>query len=253
VNNYYLFFLYLLKKEMDTSNVTTLRNVVNKARSRGRIPQELDADCFQLALDGMKDLSLFSMPYKNVVKITTDSFGRLWLPKDFLMFLAVGVPQNGQMYTFTKNKMIVQSNDNTYAADAVDTTYGEGQDIPLMSVYEYGSSGGSNETYFIIDERKKYIQLSNFTGTEATLHYVSSGVSENPEGVEVPVVAEEALIAFILWMIVQYDPSTHPSVAQQRERLYGEACIDLKHLHSPTMDEIADAFYSTVSSGIKVY
>ena len=238
---------------MDSSSTTTIRNVVNKARSRGRIPQEMDADIFQLALDAMKDLSLFSLPYKNVIKIETDSLGRLTLPADYLMFLAVGVPKNGQFYTFTKNKMIVQSSDKTYATEVIDTTYGEGQDIPLMSAYQYGSSGGSNETYFIIDERKKYIQLSNFTGTQATLHYVSSGVSEHPESVEVPVIAEEAIIAFILWMIVQYDPSTHPAVAQQRERLYGEACKDLQNLHSPTMDEIADAFYSTVSSGIKIY
>lgn len=238
---------------MDTSSVTTLRNVVNKARSRGKIPQEMDADCFQLALDAMKDIHLFSLPYKNVIKLTTDSLGRIKLPTDYLMFLAVGAPRNGQFYTFTKNKMIVQSNNDTYAADAIDYTYGEGQDLPLMSTYQYGSPGGYNDTYFIIDERKKYIQLSNFTGTQATLYYVSSGVSEHPESVEIPVIAEEALIAFILWQIVQYDPAVSPSVSQQRERLYGEACLDLKNIHSPTMDEIADAFFSTVSSTIKVY
>lgn len=238
---------------MDTLNTTTIRNIVNKARSRGRIPQEFDADCYQLAIDGLKDLSLFTLPYKNVIKITTDSLGRLTLPKDYLMFLAVGVPKNGRFYTFTKNKLIVQSSDKTYSYEALDTNYGEGQDIPIMSVYEYGSSGGSNETYFVIDERKKYIQLSNFTGTQATLYYVSSGVSDHPENVEVPVIAEEAIIAFILWMIVQYDPNTHPSIARERERLYGESLLDLKNLHAPTIDEIADAFFSTVSSGIKVY
>ena len=238
---------------MDTLNTTTIRNVVNKARSRGKIPQELDPDCFQLALDGMKDLSLFTLPYQNIQKITTDSMGRLQLPSDYLMFLGVGVPNNGQFLTFTKNKLIVQSSDKTYALESSDTTYGEGQDFPLMSTYQYGSGGGSNSTYFVIDERKKYIQLSNFTGTHATLYYVSSGVSEHPESVEVPTIAEEALIAFILWMIVQYDLTVSPSVGQQRERLYGEACLDLKNLHSPTIDEIADAFYSTVSSTIKVY
>jgi hypothetical protein len=236
---------------MDISSTTSIRKIVNKARSRGRIPESRDAECYQLVIDGMKDLSLFTLPHKNTVKITVDSLGRIQLPSDYLMFVAVGLPLNGMLYTFTRNNLIVQSSDKTYAYEAYDTAYGENQSIPIASTYTYSSSGGTNDTYFIINERLRYIQLIDFVGTEATLVYVSNGIAENADGVEIPLVAEEALIAYVLWMIVQYDPAVPIQISRERERLYGDACLDINRVYSPTVDEILDNYYSTLTATIK--
>lgn len=236
---------------MDQNNTITLRTVVNKARMTGRIPEQDDAMCFQLAIDGMKDLSLFSLPQKQMVKITVDSLGRVQLPKDYLMFIAIGVPRNGVLYTFTNNKSIVQTTDKTYVYEAKDTTYGEGQSIPVVAQYSYGSGGGINETYFVINERGRYIQLLDFTGTEATLHYVSSGISDSPDGVEIPVIAEDALIAYVLWKYVQYDNTVPISEKEYRKLAYADAEADIDKIYMPTASEILDVYYSTLMQTIK--
>lgn len=236
---------------MDQKGVTTIRRIVNKARARGRISEDRDPQCYQLCIDGMRDLSLFTLPFKNTVKITVDSLGRIALPSDYLMFLAVGLPKDGRLYTFTNDKSIVQTSDKTYSYEAFDTEYGENQSIPVRSAYSYGSTGGINETYFVINERLRYIQLIDFTGTQATLHYVSSGISEHPDAVEIPVIAEEALIAYILWMDAQYDPQVPIQIARERERLYGDRLADINSIHFPTIDQIYDTFYSTLSQTVK--
>lgn len=239
------------KMYADQPSTTTIRKVVNKIRSRGRIPEESDPEIYQLVIDTMRDLSLFTLPHKQIVKITVDSLGRVPLPKDYLMFLAVGVPKNGRMFTFTKDKSIVQTTDRTYSFEAVDAEYGEGQSLPLVVSYSYGSSGGLSNTNFVINERRGFIQLTDFTGTEATLHYVSSGISDSPDGVTIPLVAEEAVIAGVLWKHVAYDPNVNIGIARERERLFGEAELDLKRLSFPTVDEIMDNYFTTLYQTVK--
>lgn len=236
---------------MDQKRFTTIREVVNKARMIGNIPESKDPTCVQLCIQGMKDLSLFALPHKNTVKLTVDSLGRIYLPDDYLMFLAVGVPRNGILYTFTRNNSIVQTSTETYSYEAINTEYGEGQEIPMNFCYSYGQGGAINETYFVINERRGFIQLLSFAGSQATLHYVSSGISENAESVEIPKTAEDALIAYILWMVVAYDLSVPLGERRERERLYGEALKDISLIYAPTYQEIMDNFYATFYQTIK--
>ena len=235
----------------DQSSTTTIRKVVNKIRSRGRIQESEDGEIFQLVIDTMRDLSLFSLPQKQIVKITVDGLGRVPLPKDYLMFLAVGVPRNGRIFTFTKDKSIVQTTDQTYAFEAVNTEYGEGQKLPLVTSFNYGSGGGLSNTNFVLNERRGFIQLTDFVGTDATLYYVSSGISDSPDGVTIPLIAEEAVIAGVLWKHIVYDPNANINVARERERLYGDAQMDIKRLSFPTVDEIMDSYYKDLYQTVK--
>lgn len=236
---------------MDSSNNTSIREIVNKCKFLGRLPETRDPDVYQLVIDGMRDLSLFTLPHKQMVKINVDSLNRIPLPKDYLMFLAVGAPKNGTLYTFTRKESIVQTSNQTYHYEAVDTKYGEGAEVPVMSFYSYGTEGGINETYFAINERRKFIQLTGFSGTQATLHYVSSGISESPDGVELPKICEPALIAYVMWKLVQYDTQLPIQEKQYREIQYGNEQRALNDIYSPTVDEILDRYYSTLYQTIK--
>ena len=235
----------------DQTATTTIRRVVNKCRARGRISEAEDMDLFQLVIDTMKDLSLFTLPYKQITKITVDGLGRVQLPKDYLMFLGIGVPRNGRVFTFTKDKSVVQSTDETYIYEAVNTEYGEGQSLPVNTSYQYASGGGLSNTNFVLNERRGFIQLTDFIGTEATLFYVSSGISDSPDGVTIPLIAEEAVIAGVLWKHIVYDPNANINVARERERLYGDAQLDIKRLSFPTVDEILDAYYKDLYQTVK--
>lgn len=235
----------------DQAATTTIRKVVNKIRSRGRISENDDAEIYQLVIDTMRDLSLFTLPHKQIVKITVDSLGRVQLPTDYLMFLGIGVPKNGRFYTFTKDKSVVQTSDQTYSYEAVDSAYGEGESPTRISQFNYGAGGGLSETTFVINERRGFIQLTDFIGTESTLYYVSSGISDSPDGVTIPLIAEEAVIAGVLWKHVAYDPNVNIGIARERERLYGDAQLDIKRLSFPTVDEILDNYYKDLYQTVK--
>ncbi|MHB8871792.1 MAG: hypothetical protein ACYC5G_05035 [Candidatus Doudnabacteria bacterium] len=235
----------------DQAATTTIRKVVNKIRSRGRIPEQEDGEIYQLVIDTMRDLSLFTLPHKQITKITIDSLGRVQLPKDYLMFLGIGVPKFGRFYTFTKDKSVVQTTDQTYAYEAVDTAYGEGESPATVTSYAYGSGGGLSDTTFVINERRGFIQLTDFIGTDATLYYVSSGISDSPDGVTIPLIAEEAVIAGVLWKHVAYDQNVNMGIARERERLYGDAQMDIKRLSFPTTQEILDNYYKDLYQTVK--
>lgn len=235
----------------DQPSTTTIRKIVSKIKSRGRISDADDMDLFQLVIDVMKDLSLFALPHKQITKIVVDSLGRVPLPKDYLMFLAIGVPRDGRMFTFTKDRSIVQTTDQTYSYEAVNTEYGEGQTLPLITGYQYGAGGGLSNTSFVLNERRGFIQLTDFTGTEATLYFISSGISDSQDGVVIPLIAEEAVIAGVLWKHIVYDPNANINVARERERLYGDAQLDIKRLSFPTVDEILDGYYKDLYQTVK--
>lgn len=227
----------------DQTATTTIRKIVSKIKSRGRISDADDMDLFQLVIDTMRDLSLFTLPHQQIAKITVDNLGRIQLPKDYLMFLGVGLPKNGRFYTFTKDKSVVQTSNQTYSYEAIDSAYGEGESPTRVSSYSYGSGGGLSETTFVINEHRGFIQLTDFVGTESTLYYVSSGISDSPDGVTIPLIAEEAVIAGVLWKYVAYDQNVNIGIARERERLYGDAQMDIKRLSFPTVDEILDRYY----------
>lgn len=235
----------------DTKSTTSIRTIVNKARSRGRIPEDRDPFCFRAAIDGMTRLSLFNLPQKNVIKVTPDSLGRVKFPSDCLKFLSLSVPNGGKNYTFTRERALVMSSTKTYSYEVFDTEYGENQQ--MSDVFSYGmGKGGSSELVFNVNERLGYAQIVGFLGTECTLNYISSGITENPDGVEIPRIAEEALIAFVLWRDSEYDTTLSIGERQFREQKFWAEADDLDMInYAPTKDEIMDAYYSNLYQTIK--
>jgi hypothetical protein len=235
----------------DTKSSTSIRVIVSKARARARIPEDRDPMCFQAVIDGMKRLSLFNLPQCNVLKVIPDSLGRVKFPSDCLKFLSLSVPNGGKDYTFTRDRAIVSSSDKTYVYEAFDTKYGENQ--KMSDVFSYGmGKGGSSEVVFNVNERLGYAQVVGFLGTQCTLNYISSGITENPEGVEIPKIAEEALIAFVLWRESEYDLTMSIGERQFREQKFFNEADDLDMInYTPTKDEIMDSYYSNLYQTIK--
>ena len=235
----------------DATNQTSIRNVVNKVRNRANLPEQDDVKVFQAVMDTMRDLSLFTLPSKQSVKITIDSLGRVQLPADYLAFIGVGVPKYGVMYYFSRNNSIVTTSTRTYESESFDTDYGENESIPISATYHYGAGGGQYDTSFVLDERRRQIQLIDFTGTECTLDYISSGISDTPENVYIPKIAEDALIAGSIWRVSVYDKSISLGERREYERLYGDAERDLRALYGATIQELVDAIYKDTYQTVK--
>jgi hypothetical protein len=236
----------------DIARTTSIRTVVSKIKSRGRISEKRDPDIFQMVMDGMRQLSLFSLNTINVVKLDMDSLNRVTLPDDYLNFLAIGIPVRGKLSTFTRNDKMTRSSDQTFADDSFDTEYGENVAINDANIYAYGQGGGTNDVYFYIDERKGYIQLKGYDKTTVTLHYISHGINQDSEDVYIPAIAEEALIAFAMWMDSIGDPTKSISERREFERFFGDRLSDLDDIQQiPSVDELMDTFYSTIYQTIK--
>lgn len=235
----------------DTKATTDIRAIVNKARSRGRIQEDRDPFIYGLVVEGMGHLSLFNLPQKNSVKLEPDSLGRIKFPSDCLKFLSLSVPNGAKNYTFTRDKTLVSTSTKTYSYEIFDTDYGEGQQQQDVFSYSYGK-GGASEFVFTVNERLRYVQISGFMGTQCTFNYISSGITENPAGVEIPKIAEKALIAYVLWKDSEYDTSLSLSERQIREQKFFNEAEDLDLInYMPTKDEIMDAYYSNLYQSIK--
>lgn len=236
---------------MDTQGITSVRSIVSKVKMLGNITEDADMKAFQLTLDGIKEMSLFKMTSVNEVKCKIDELGRIDLPIDYIKFVAVGVPVNGYFYTFTNEKGLVRSSDRTYYYESVSEEYGEGRNFEVPIWDRYGKGGGTNKVYFYLNERDRYIQLTDFKGEKCTLKYISSGVSNNRDEVFIPVMYEQAIIAYVLWKLVAYDMEVPLHERRERERLYAEELRSIDLLQGPSLDEILDTIYSTQMQTIK--
>lgn len=235
----------------DTSAFTSIRAIVNKARQRGNISEQRDASLYSACIEGMKQLSLFNLPQKKSEPVSFDSLGRVKFPEDLLKFLSLSIPKGGREFVFTKDRAMVTTSTHTYSYDIFDKNYGEGEEIKDNFSITYVKGSGS-EIYFNLNERLRYAQVSGFQGSKATLNYLSTGVSENAEGVVVPKICENALIAYCLWRDSEYDTSLSIGERQFREQKYYNECDDLDSLnYLPTKEEIMDEYYSHLYQSIK--
>jgi hypothetical protein len=236
---------------MDTSALISLRNIVNRARRLGRISEDRDPSLYLLAMDAMRELSLFSLPQKNSVKVTPDNLGRIAYPKDLLRFLSLSVPYNGRDLMFTRDKALVSTSTKTYSFESLDAEYGEGK-TPNDNFSITYSKGNGSPVYFTTNERLRYCQVQGFTGTELTLNYISSGISESPEAVEIPRIYESAITAYILYRESEYDTTLPLGERKFREDKYYAELEDLNMInYAPSLDEIMDAYYKNLYQTVK--
>lgn len=236
----------------DSSALTTIRQVVNQARQQAGIPEKDDYKIFTHVLNGMKKLSLFNLRYKNTVKLTPDSLGRVYYPDDCLRFLSVGVPRRGKLWTFTQDKTIIQSTDKTYSYEVDDTDFGEGGEKPFLEYSTYTAAGGTGLVKYYTNERLRYVDLVGHDGTQVVFTYISSGITDNIDGVEIPVIAQEALVACAVWEYSRYNKEYSLGERQYFEQQYINEVEDLDWINlCPTADEMADQYFSTLYQGIK--
>ena len=235
----------------DTTALTSLRNIVNRARRLGRISEDRDPSLFLLAMDAMRDLSLFHLPQKNSIKVTADSLGRIQFPTDLLRFLSLSVPFRGRDLLFTKDKALVSTSTKTTTYELLDAEYGEGIN-PNDNYNVTYTKGGGSSVYFSLNERLRYAQVIGYQGTELTLTYVSSGISGSPEGVEIPKIYEPAIVAFILWRESEYDTTLSLGERKFREDKYFMEVEDLDRVHyNPSKDDILDQYYQHLYQSVK--
>ena len=223
----------------ELSGLKTLKQVVEELLFISERPASSYFKYLQLVIRGFRDAKLFHLKgFSKVVKLTVTDIKTIDLPNDYLSFIAVVVPIQGQYWTLTEDESLVFSQ----ATTPLDEDDGEGVDIADTSSSTYGAVGGINtQGYVKLDEANGRIIINSLASgkTEVFLIYVSSGVKEAGTETYVPDAIVPMLHFYVLYKdaIYQNKPFEH-----LRDEYYRE--LDkVRYLQMPSLTAIRDAMY----------
>jgi hypothetical protein len=197
------------------------------------------------AIKGMRYLSLCVFKNsKRVVKVEPDSNNRIDFPADMEEFLALGVPVNGKIWLLTRNNDIIPTKTVVGIDESLDSTDGEGVDLPTEQLESFTAKGGINyQGYYTLDYRNEEIIINATSRDELLLIYISSGVSLS-ETTYVPAKYVPAITAYILWRDVQYDRSVPAIFRKEAEQALKDEIKIIKRIEMNTLQEYYDAWVS---------
>jgi hypothetical protein len=211
----------------EISGLKTLRQAAEELIFVG---EKSEGDYFrylQLIIRGFKDSKLFHLKgFTKVAKLTVSDIKTIDLPDDYLSFVAVVVPLQGEYWGLTEKETLVFSQSGT-TLDADDE---EGEDINDSYSITYGATGGKNKQGYIkLDEANSRIIINSLAvgKTEVFLIYVSSGINEAGTDTYIP----DAIA------IYKNQPYEH-----LRDEYYRE--LDkVRYLQMPSLEAMRDALY----------
>jgi len=229
----------------ELSGLKTIEEVAKHYMFMHKMPEEELIRCLQLTIDGLKKIKLFHLRgFETVVKLTVSAIKTIDLPDDYLNFIAVAIPVDGEYWFLTSKGRMVFSQD----ALPLDTDDGEGVDIPDGYYSDYQSSGGINrEGYYKIDEKNRRIVLNSLqsTSTEVFLLYYSTGINAAGTATYVPDRAREAVLAYIDFGYAMGEKDYR--AASFLEDQYNKRVDELRYLEMPRLSELRDALYEVMN------
>ena len=232
---------------MDYKGITTFKSVASKFLHRTQRPLSDYKRAVALAIDGYRDIHLFSLGNVKKHKQVINDIGCIDIPDDYQMFVSLSLPFNGREWTLTKDNRLISPDAEL---DGVETFTDDSE--VSEDIHGFYSRSGENQYYYKIEEHNRRIIINGIPRIEVTLTYVSTGISMTEE-TAIPKYAEEALIAFINWKFAEneniFSNSTRYSTPLQtvmyRKNEYLEALRQIDFIHASTVDQIYDAIYES--------
>ena len=231
----------------EISGLKTLRQVVEEYMFLTKKDAGEEADYFrmyQLAIRALKKIKLFHLRgFATVLKCTVSAIKTIDLPSDYLSFIGVAVPVDGEYWFLTeKGKMVFSQTGGTLDEDA-----GEGVDVLDGYYMDYQSSGAINrEGYYLIDEKNSRIILNSLesTTTEVYLLYYSTGINAS-DTTYIPDRATEAIHAYMRLNDAYFSDELNkvPILEDQ----YNKRIDELRYLDYPRLTEFRDALYDVMN------
>ncbi len=231
----------------DNSGVTTFKEIISEALLRGHRDKS-DYELFKkLAINAYRELRLTNLTgVANHIKIGMDSLGFVHLPDDYIEFVNIGIAVNGQLFTFTRNDLIIVTTTLANGVVTQDSLQGEGIQIEEGAVWGHGAKGGKNQYYYTLDEDNRQIYVSGFPKQTVQLTYISSGIHLDSQTL-INVKYKEAIISHVFYDDALYND---PKLAQIYWVNYMKQFNMIKMLSMPSVDEWADAINRSQCMGI---
>jgi hypothetical protein len=181
----------------DSNGTIELKKVVEKALFEFEFRKEEYKRLFEIAIDGLRNFNMLHFNSVNIVKIPMTRYGTIDFPSDYIGFVAIGIPKDGKIWTFTHDGSLIKTKSIINGLVDNDEEDGEGVEITGEIIDGYNATGGVNDYYYTIDEKNRRI-IINGEWKEVVLYYLSSGL--NLDGTTyVPAFAINALVAYIAY------------------------------------------------------
>ena len=188
----------------DTKSFVPIVTVVNSFMNATGIYSPANRRRFlKIVAENYADLNINSTSLFKTVFLTIDSKNCIEWPVDYVDYVRIGTPWNGQIHALTLNEKIT--------GRIILACGTEEQNPELMNpvnqpwIHAYGSSGGGNFMYYRSDkETHRIIFEGDGVGRTIVLQYISSGVSATGETL-IPFAMVKLLRKYLQWVYMDFD------------------------------------------------
>ena len=159
------------------------------------------------------DLKIHVIPENKPVKLNVvQEPYSVVLPKDFVKFVAIGLPHNGHFYRFEEDRRMVKT--TTEECGLETQTQDERNKIPPKFVYPHQF----HNYFYTLDEQNNRILLRGFPMlSEVILLYVSTGIKMGGETI-IPEKLLELLIAWLHYQNADFNGGTESEIKRKEIR-----------------------------------
>jgi hypothetical protein len=198
----------------------------------------------QWVIRGYGQLRQFALPVgKEALLPISAQTSTITIPDDFVEFGDIGINVEGQWWSFTLKPELVSTTTQNCGEETLESTHGEGEVLLENNPLLYGITGGVNPYYYKPDLKNHRIIVYANGLTECVLKYISTGISVGTETI-IPIIAKEALIAWLHFQRVLNDRKSTPYDIEKRQAIWGSR---LKELRIPrNLTAWYDILFSTI-------
>jgi len=230
----------------DTNALRTIESVVTDFLLGYKKTTEDYIIYLKHACDAVREFNLYHGGEFKMEKMTVDSNKFLEMPDDMIGFNDLLIPFNGEWWSFSERRKIVNTTTFTGLVEGRDDESGEGVEIKHSLTYGYGAHGGVNNYNYMIDWRARRIFLDGIDSGTVVLRYVSSGINLTAD-TYVSELIVPVIQSYLLWK------ETYFVKGLERERLLREKDYDKEVLkvrnftNSMTYDQLRDLILSSTT------
>jgi hypothetical protein len=160
------------------------------------------------------------------------------------------VDWQGEWYSFTERRAIVNTTTFTGLVEGRDDEQGEGVDISQPLSYGYGAHGAVNEFNYMLDWKARRIYVDGISSDTAVLFYTSSGVT-----VDGTTYVSDLLTPVIDAYLLHKETYWIPELVRERqlrERDYTNEVLKARNfINSLTFNQLRDLLLASSTQSVK--
>jgi len=223
----------------------------------------------QIAIEGFsEDLAMYHLDVgSEVVYLHMSAAKTVQLPSDFVDYIKIGYPYNGQLRVISHNDNILFPRTFDDTGELIGNYYGAaiGSDLVSSIIFFsdhyrngvfvgglYGLPGGIDDCYFRVDRENRQLVFSGSSPrSEIVMEYISTGLKTDGSSM-IPRECVAALRAYVLWQRDENDPRISNNAKERLKREYDQQIEALRSFsNSFTASEYLQMFYSTTHQAPK--